>query len=423
MTQSLPGPSNTTGLAAPRGALRLMLDPTFGGLFWGKVTSAVAVWIHATVAAIVVFEATRSAFAVGLAVAAQYLPQILLSAWSGSMADRGHVFGQMVAGQMVAGRVLCTVGSGGLVLWLLLRGEADGWTGAWPVVISTFVVGLGFVVGGPAQQSIVPRLVTPEELSTAMTLNTAPMTIARITGPVIGALMVVHGGAAEAFALSVVGHVIFLALLTRITLPDAEPHEPGVDYSIRAGLSYVRLHRPLLLVLIGCAVTGISQEPSITLAPSLADELGGGAQLIGSFTSAFGLGAAAGLLIATLVLRRVAVETVATSGIVLTAMGSALAAVAFTPATAIAGFALTGVGFTFANAAFTTLAQRMAPPHLRGRVMAMWALGFLGSRPLAGFFLGAATDLTSVHLAIASIVLFLLAAAYVLRPANLRDTE
>lgn len=170
----------TTAPAPARSALRLMFDPVFGVLFWGKMFSVVAVWTHGIVAAIVMYDATGSALMVGLVGVVQFAPQLIFSPTTGKWADTGNP-----ARQILMGRVLCVLGSGAVALWLALSEQHA----AAAVLAGTLLVGIGFVVGGPAMQSIVPNLIRDGELSTAMALNSIPMTIGRMIGPVIGAYL------------------------------------------------------------------------------------------------------------------------------------------------------------------------------------------------------------------------------------------
>jgi MFS family permease len=397
-----------------RGAIGLMLDPLFGGIFWGKLLSVAGVWLHSVVAAIVVFEATRSAFAVGLVSIAQFAPQLLLTPTSGTWADRGHAWGQMVAG-----RVLCTIGSGFLTAWMVVVGPLDGWAGAWPVLGASLVLGIGFVIGGPAQQSVIPRLVTVEELPTAMTLNTVPMTVARVAGPAVGALAAVQFGWAAAFAMATATQLVFTAILLAIRFPPGEPWSATNDYSVRAAVGHVWRHRPLLVALVGVTAAGMGSEPTITLAPALAHDLGGGAGLVGVLSSAFGVGAAIGLFTVGVGRRRWSLPTVSSAGIALLTAGMALAAAAVWTPAAITGFAVAGLGFSWSMSSLSTLVQTGAPAILRGRIMALWMVAFVGSRPVAASMLGVIADATSVRIALVSMSLILALIALACRPARL----
>ena len=105
----------------PRGAVGLMFDRVFGALFWGKIFSVVAVWTHGIVAAIVIYDATRSALMVGMVGVAQFGPQLLLTPTSGKWADTGNP-----VRQNLLGRVFCATGSGVVAGWLFTAPSADG---------------------------------------------------------------------------------------------------------------------------------------------------------------------------------------------------------------------------------------------------------------------------------------------------------
>ena len=397
-----------------RGAFRLTVDPVFGGLFWGKLLSSIGVWVHGVVAAIVVFASTHSALAVGLVSVCQFAPQLLLTPLSGTMADKGHVWGQMLGG-----RILCCLGSLSLAAWFAHRGIVDGWSGAIPVLAASLLVGLGFVLGGPAQQSVIPRLVRADELPTAMMLNTTPMTVARIAGPAVGAVVAGQIGPAPAFAIAAGTHLVFAVIIAAIRFPRPEPHRDGVDYSVRAALRHVWHDKPLLLLLIAVTAAGVGSEPTITLAPALAHSLHGNDGLVGGLTSCFGLGAGLGLMLVTTAGTWRGQSWVTFTG--LSAMSAGMFAVTVAPflPAALIGFAVAGFGFTWTMSAASTMVQQRVPDSLRGRVMAFWMIGFVGGRPMAAAALGGVADATDVHIAIGTMCMLLAVAAMACRPKAL----
>lgn len=409
--------AQTTRTADPlrtRGALGLMFDPVFGVLFWGKMLAVVAVWTHGIVAAIVMYDATRSALMVGLVGVAQFGPQLILTPTSGKWADTGNP-----ARQILLGRVLCVAGSGSTAAWLFIAPDLAGWAAAIPVLLGSLLVGFGFVVGGPAMQSIVPTLIRDGELSTAMALNSIPMTIGRIVGPAAGAYLAAHLGSAAAFAASAGLHLIFAVVLLLVTFP-ARPARPAdADYRVRAAVRYVLGDRPLLLALLAVTTVGIASDPSITLTPSMADALGGGAGLVGTLSALFGIGAAGGMAALALLRGRIAAAWVSSVGLAGLGAGCAVLAVATVPTVALAGFALAGLGFGWSMTGLSTLVQERAPEELRGRIMALWLVGFLGSRPIAAAALGGTADALSVQAAFAVAAALCIVVALFCRPSKL----
>jgi MFS family permease len=397
-----------------RGAFGLMFDSVFGGLFWGKMFAVVAVWTHSIVAAIVMYDATHSALMVGLVGVVQFGPQLILSPTSGKWADTGNP-----VRQMLLGRVLCVVGSGSVAAWLFVNPGLHGMSAAVPVLLGSLLVGFGFVVGGPAMQSIVPNLIRPGELSTAMALNSIPMTIGRIAGPVSGAYLAAHLGSAAGFAVAAALHLVFAIVLVVVHFPSPPPRSGNTDYRVRTAVKYVWRDRPLLLALLAVTTVGIASDPAITLTPSMADALGGGARLVGTLSAAFGIGAALGMTVLALMRGRLASARVSSIGLVGLSAGCVVLAIGTVPAVAISGFALAGLGFGWAMTGLSTLVQERAPEELRGRIMALWLVGFVGSRPIAAAVLGGTADLVSVQAAFAVAAALTVVVTLWCRPSNL----
>ncbi|MFI6693017.1 MFS transporter [Streptomyces sp. NPDC050433] len=402
--------------ARPRGAFQLLTGRDFGGFFWGRLVTASAVYLHSVVAAIVVYGATGSVFAVALVPVAQFAPQLLLALVAGAWADRGDV-----ARQIIFGRLLCAAGSGGLGLWLSVDDDATGWVLASVVVAASLIAGFGFVIGGPAMQSVTPLLVRRDELPTAMALNTAPMTVGRVAGPAVGAVMTQLAGPAQAFAAAAAGHLLFAGLMLIIRIPDSDRTERGVDesYSVAAAVRHVWHDRPLLLLLVVVAGLGFGSEPTATLAPALARDLGGGAGTVGALTSSFGAGAGLGIIVSSWMAPRVRHEVVVSVGIMLLAVGVAGCAAAITVELAMLAMAAAGGGFIVASSSAGTLIQLRVPGHLRGRVMALWMMGFVGARPVAAVVSGAVADGLSVRAAWLVVAACLVAIAAWCRPRSL----
>ncbi len=405
----------TVAPARPRSALGLMFDPVFGALFWGKMFAVVAVWTHGIVAAIVMYDATHSALMVGMVGVVQFGPQLILSPTSGKWADTGNP-----ARQILIGRVLCVAGSGFAAVWLFADSDMSGMAIAIPVLIGSLLVGFGFVVGGPAMQSIVPNLIREGELSTAMALNSMPMTVGRIAGPATGAYLAAHLGPAAGFAVSAALHLAFAIFLLVVTFPSPPERRSGADYRVRTALRYVWQDRPLLLALVAVTTVGIASDPSITLTPSMADALGGGAHLVGLLSASFGVGAAVGMSVLAIMGGRMASARVSSIGMFGLAAGCAVLTFATTPNLALAGFTVSGLGFGWAMTGLSTVVQERAPEELRGRIMALWLVGFLGSRPIAAALLGGTADWVSVQAAFAVAAVLTAAVALWCRPSNLR---
>ena len=401
--------------APPRTRRELMRTPV-GAIATGKVLSTLAVWTTNIAGAILVFQLTGSALVVGLVSVLQFTPQLLLTPFSGARADRGDRFGQLIAGTVVTG-----LGSLLLVTWSLTVGftvERD----AYVVVLAAGLVGTGFSIAGPAQSALLPSLVRRSELADALALSSLPIIVARSLGPAFGATLYLTAGATITFAVAVLLHVAFLTVLsilrTRVRL---EPRTPasGADRRVRAGLAYLRRSPRTLLQILGVGLIGVAVDPVTTLTPSLAAELGAPSGFVGTLASAFGVGAAAGFVVLSRVRLRVGIMRLGAVGLALLGAGMLLVALAPLPSLAVAGIATSGAGMTFALNSFTTLVQSDVPDALRGRVMALWSMAFLGSRPVTALLTGTVTDLVGVRIALALSASVVLVGAFATRGSRM----
>jgi len=396
----------------PRRVAELLRDGTFGPYFIGQIVATMGVWIHNVAAAIIVWQLTRSTTLVAAITIGQFTPQILLTPWSGARADRTDRRRQLVVGTLIT-----AAGTGFLAAWSAGPGLA-GTSGAYIVVLAATIVGIGFAVGGPAGQALMPSLVRTSELPTAIAISSIPFTVARALGPAVGALLITTSGATVTFSVVTVLQVTFAIMMFR---REAVPSNgTRRDTRILAAVSYLGHNRPMSFLILGVAIVGIGVDPVITLAPAFADALGGGGDLVGLIASGFGLGAILGFSIQPGLRRRLGLEASGTLGLLVLALGLAPLALTTRPAVAIGTVLVAGVGMTLALTAFTTAIQQRVPDVLRGRMMALWSIAFMGSRPLAAALSGMLSDLASERVALYAGVAIILVGALLSRPSNTR---
>lgn len=369
-----------------RSTWHLLSDRTFGPWFWGNVVSNSGTWLFNVTAAVVVYQQSRSALLVGLVSVAQFAPHMLLSPLAGSLSDRADRRLLLLAAQMFSATAATALGVA--VLLVGVEGLPEGW----PILTTALGIGLGQAFSKPASSALVPALVDDHDLESAVALTTLTFTVGRALGPATSGVLLATAGVNAAFIANAVS---FLALIGALLVihPRARMVRAGLDRSVRAGLRYVRADRVTVLLIAGVAASGFAADPMITLAPALAVAVGGGDTFVAVLVSAFGIAAAPAAAISGRFQRRAGSLRVARTGTALIATGLTVAALAPGPALAVAGFALTGVGFVLALTAFTSLLQRRVPDDLRGRVMALWSVAFLGTRPIAALVDGAAADL------------------------------
>lgn len=396
--------------------MQLLLDPLVGGFFLGKLSSIIGIWVHNVAAAILVYELTGSATLVGAVSVAQFAPQLLLAPWTGASADRGNR-----RLQLICGRVLAAAASTALAVWIWTHG-VEGTGGAWAVIVAALFLGIGFAIGGPAMQALIPSLVRPAELTSAIALNSLPMTIARAGGPAIGALLSTLGSSALAFAVVAASQLLFVAILVVLPL-DRSRRRTSTDPSLRGGLRLIRRDGAIVAALIGTAAVGVGADPVITLSPSVSEQLGEGTALVGALASAFGIGAGLAFLPLGWLRDRWDLPRVGTLGLLVLAGGLAGLTLATTPVAAMLALGVGGSGMTWALTAMTTVVQQRSPEDMRGRVMAVWSIAFIGSRPLAAAVNGAVADAVSVTVALLGAAALVLVCAWLSRPSRLRGID
>lgn len=409
MTEAHPDPGPQPG-SAGRGQGALILDRSFGTFFWGKLSANVGIWIFNVASVLLVFEATRSPMLVGLVSVAQFAPQIFLVAASGAAADRGNR-----KLQLLAGRLLCILGSLSVWIGLVVAGSN---LPVVAVLLAALTVGLGFTVGGPAMQALLPSLVREAEVPQAVALDNFSFAVGRAIGPMLGGLLAVSFGLVWAFVAATLLHLVFAAAV--LSLPGT-PREaaPRAGTSVRAGLAYVRSKPQVAAILLGVGAIGIGTDPAITLAPSVAAQVGGGSALVGYFASAFGLGAFVVFFAQPALTRRWGSHRLASVGLIAMAAGALALVLVRHDWPAAVAFGLGGAGMTLALTALGTELYARVPEEFRGRVMALWLLGFVGSRPLAGLMNGLLAERASLAAALVSTACVVIAAAWACRPEAL----
>lgn len=399
----------------PRTRRQLLRTPV-GALATGKVLSTLAVWTTNIAGAILVFELTGSAFIVGLVSVAQFTPQLLLTPLTGARADRGDRFLQVIVGT-----VITALGSVLLTVWALTIGFT-GQRDAFVIIAAAGLVGTGFAVNGPATSALLPALVRRSELADALALSSLPIVVARAIGPAVGAALYLTFGPVVTFGLASALHLGFIVLLLQLRrrvrlAPRSRP--AGSDSRIRAGLAYLRHSPRTVLQILGVGIIGVGADPITTLTPALAATLGAPASFVGTLASSFGLGAAFGFIVLSRVRLAVGIMRLGAIGLALMGVGTLLAGLAPIPVIAAIGTATAGGGMTFALNAFTTLVQADVPDELRGRVMALWSMAFLGSRPITALVTGSMTDAIGVRSALVLSAAVILAGAWLTRGARM----
>jgi MFS family permease len=366
----------------------LLSDRVYGPFFFGNLVSNCGNWINNVAAAVLVFQLTDSAIAVGAVSACQWAGSLLLQPWAGALTDRYDRRRMLIVGQAVA-----LAGALGIAVPSVAVGAEDLGSPV-PIYLGTLVIGVGVAFSMPAMQALIPALVSERELDQATALNGISFTLARALGPALAGLILLEADASLAFALNVASFTVLIGVLTRIR-PRFGQERPRGDPSVRAGLRWVREDRRAIALLATMVAIGFATDPINTLTPPIAELVGSSQALVGLMVSAFGAGAVAAALLVERLREVLGRRRTATVGLV--ALAAAIAAFGFSTsgAYAVATLVLAGAGFIVAITSVTVELQERVPDLLRGRVMALWGVAFLGTRPLSAVIDGSIADLAS----------------------------
>jgi MFS family permease len=326
-----------------------------------------------------VLQLTHSGAAVGVAAALQFLPMLIGGAWGGLLADRLPKRRLLIATQtamaLPALALLALTATGAIELWMLFA--------------LIFARGAVNAVDNPARQAFLVELVGPDRVVNAVSLGAALLNGARTIGPALAGIVIATVGIAPCFALNALSFAAMILALHGMDRAALRPTAPAVRRSgqLRSALRYVHATPELRIPLALMAVVGTFTFNFQVLLPLLASfSFGGGASAYATLTTAMGLGAIAGAIANG---ARASIRPALLAGAA-AAFGTLVVAAALAPTIALAALALVPVGaasVVFAASVNSYLQLAVAPP-MRGRVMALYSVVFLGSTPIGGPLMG-----------------------------------
>jgi MFS family permease len=347
--------------------------------FFGQLISVAGTWMQTVAQSFLVLDLTHSGTQLGLTTAARFAPMLVFGPLGGLFADRLDKRKVLYLTQTLQGLLA------GAFAILLCTGSMTLW---WVYVLA-ILLGFVNVFDNPARQSFISEMVTPQDLRNAVTLNSVAMNMARVFGGAVGGTIAAALGLTLCFtcnAFSFGAVLISLAMMRTAELFPARKVERK-KRQVRDGLRYVRTTPELLIPLVMISVVGtLAWEFQVTLPLMASKVFGGNAATYGVMASVMGVGAVAGGMIST-ARTRPGSRTLCVAAI---GWGVAILAAAVAPDMPLELIALVFVGYgsiTFNSFAKTSL-QLAAKPTMRGRVMALWALAWLGSTPIGGPIVG-----------------------------------
>jgi len=346
----------------------------------GQLVSLTGTWMQRVAQDWLVLELTNSGTALGIVTALQFLPSLLFGLWGGLLADRYDK------------RKLLLATQSGLALVALILGVLDvtGIVQYWQVLVLALALGLVSAIDSPVRQSFVVEMVGPDDLTNAVGLNSTIFNSARILGPAVAGVMITAIGTGWAFVANGISSIAVLTGLALMRPAELRP-SPAIDRirgQLRAGLHYVRQRQDLLLTMVLVFVVGtFGLNFQITTALLAKQVFHRSATGYGLLSTALAVGACVGAVLATR--RRTRPSLLF---LLLAAMAFGLLEIL---AGSMPGFGATALMLVLVGLAmltFTTAAnssvQLGVEATMRGRVMALYLMCFLGGTPVGAPIVG-----------------------------------
>jgi MFS family permease len=399
--------------ATTRRTFSSLSNANYRKYFFGQTTSLVGTWMQSTAQSWLVLTLTHSATDIGLVVALQTLPVLLFGPYGGVIADRVDKRRLMIVLQMFMGiqaAVLAVLSLLHIVTFL-------------DVCLLAVVLGLNNCFENPSRQAFVLEMVGPQDLRNAVSLNSTTNNVARAVGPAIAGVLIATVGEGWCFAVNAFSFIAVVGSLMAMDRDALSPSIPTVRAKgqLREGFRYVARTPELGIPLLMMALVGmLAYEFQVTL-PVFAERVfHGGSVVYGGMTASMGLGAVCGGLV-TAARGKTGMRAMIRASLI---FGIVMSFASLAPALALAFTALALVGYasvSFLAMANTTL-QLTTDPQMRGRVMALWAVAFMGSTPIGGPLIGWITSLAGPRtgLAVGALSCFLAALLGIFTVRHLR---
>lgn len=359
--------------------------------FLGLLVSNVGSWLQFTATSFLLYELTGSATDLGINSALQFLPTLVLGAWAGSLSDR-------FSRQRTTAITQSLMAIQALVLGVM---DLTGVVNVGIVYALTFALGVVGAIDNPARRGLVTELVDPIDMTNALSLNTAVMTGSRVFGPALAAALVGPVGTGWLFVANGLSYaaMIYGVLGLRQGEMFVPPRAPKGGTPVRDALRFVVHHEKLLVTFIVFTLVSTFAFNYGVALPKLADEVWGNEKYFGWVLAVTSFGSMVGALLNARKIR-ITYRWVAGATILL---GVSNLGLAWSP-NVVAGFAWSiplGIGGAAMISSANSISQQESPPDMRGRLLALTAVAFLGSTPIGGPVTGWIADHVSVQWALA----------------------
>lgn len=365
------------------------MSPTFASLryvnyrlwFGGALVANIGTWMQRVAQDWLVLTVLtdESGVAVGITTALQFAPALVLSAWAGLLADRVDRRKLLMATQVAMGVLAAGLGA------LVLSGHVE----LWHVYVFAGLLGCVSAVDAPARQTFVADMVPVERLSNAVGLNSASFNAARLIGPGLAGLLIAWVGTGWVFIINAITFAATIFALTSMRTRELTPARRAArgKGQIREGIAYVRGRTDIMVVMVVVGVVStFGLNFQLTSAMMARTEFGKGPQEYGILGSVLAIGSLCGALLAAR-RERPRVRLVLASAFAFGITTGVMALMPTYPSYVLATIPVGFASLTMMTAANATI-QMSTEPAMRGRVMSLYMVVFLGATPIGSPVVG-----------------------------------
>jgi MFS family permease len=358
----------------------------FRRYFIGQTISSIGSWTHALAVTWIVLELTNRSDRLGITMALQFLPLLLLGAPAGVLADRFDnrriLVGTSVLSGLVAATFAIVASSGHITIWWIYS--------------LTLILGIALAVERPAMQAILYELVGPELLPSAVATNSTIASVSRLIGPALAGALIATVGVEACFIVNAASYLVVIAALLAMRSEQLF-HRPAIGRAkgkLREGFAYVRTHPDVARPLIVLSIVGTVAYNFPTTFPSMVRfEFDRGAGSVGIAMSVSAIGS----ILGGIYIAGIKPHPRRTLAIALTGLGAACLALAIAPG--FWAFVAMSIVLGFASASFqsvnTVVLQQATEPSMQGRVMALHQMALFGTTPIGALLIGWVIQTTS----------------------------
>jgi predicted MFS family arabinose efflux permease len=354
-----------------RSAWRVLRHGSFGPYFAGTLVSNLGTWLQNTAQVLLAYQLTHSVFTVGVVTCAQFSGSLVLSPWAA-----------VVASRMGSKPLLITIQAFSAAVAAAMAGlRAAGQLGERGLIFGALGLGLAFTFALPVQTAMASLLVEEADTEAAVAMNSVSYNIGRALAPALCVLVIHLTGFAWAFGVNAASFLAFAVAVVRI-IPGGKPGRPA---RARDGIKVARRVPRVALLLAMVAAVTLADDPILTLGPAVARHLGASSDWAGYFLSALGCGTVAGSLWPT---RHPNAWTPVRTAHWVARPLLALVLFVATFATGVSRWLSLAAAFLVGAAALRTNSVSQTQllrerPANTASVMALWAIAWAGSKPLA----------------------------------------